>query len=77
MKPMVESKLIMRITSKKVPAHRFPDCCMVCKNGRKYYSNIQCHSTNHEFLGYSNPTDLCALFKRDNRQLKNWETQWG
>lgn len=56
-----------------------PDCCLVCKWGRRYYGRIDCGQTYHKPYGEKIPdvNTLCDLFQRKPEAVpENWFTRF-
>jgi hypothetical protein len=47
----------------RVPSGEFPDCCLVCTFGRRYYGRIQC-ACGPSRVEYREINDVCGHFER-------------
>jgi hypothetical protein len=47
----------------RVPSGEFPDCCLVCTFGRRYYGRIQC-GCGPSRVEYREINDVCGHFER-------------
>lgn len=53
---------------KTVPMKSFPNCCLVCKHGKRYYRGIDC---NKEGNYITDINDICDLFERQDGVKNN------